>query len=224
MDTRFRNMEGLADHNKPAQPEFIREGIKYKLMKRIAVDMDGVLADCFEQFVRYEYADKGIKKMLADGLGKTEDETFENARTYLYQPGFFRDMPVVPNSQEVLYKLNKEYEVFIVSAATEFPQSLPEKQAWLGEHFPFINWQQIVFCGFKTIVNAAVMIDDHFKNLDAFKGATILFTQPHNELANEGRHKRVRNWMEIEHLLLNAQMHMSHEAPADFSPVISKYA
>ncbi|MCH5600485.1 5' nucleotidase, NT5C type [Niabella ginsengisoli] len=194
------------------------------MKKRIAVDMDGVLADCFEQFVNYEYAETGIRKTVEEGSGKTEDETFENARTYLYQPGFFRGMPVIANSQEVLYKLNERFEIFIVSAATEFPQSLPEKQAWLNEHFPFIKWQQMMFCGSKAIIDADVMIDDHFKNLDSFKGRTILFTQPHNELANAGKHKRVHNWLEIEHLLLNPQLYINHDAPADFSPAISKYA
>ncbi|GAB3414443.1 5' nucleotidase, NT5C type [Niabella aquatica] len=199
-------------------------------MKRIAVDMDGVLADCFEQFISYEYADTGTRKTVADGVGRTEDETFEHARTYLYQPGFFRNMPVIPGSQEVLYKLNKAYELFIVSSATEFPQSLTEKQEWLNEHFPFINWQQMVFCGKKTMISADIMIDDHFKNLDYFKGRTILFTQPHNQLADAGKHTRVYSWGDIEQLLLNGQQSRdcysanNNNNAIAFTPVISKYA
>ncbi|MGC4233342.1 MAG: 5'(3')-deoxyribonucleotidase [Niabella sp.] len=196
-------------------------------MKRIAVDMDGVLADCFEQFVRYEQADLGISKTITDGIGKTEDEAFVNARTYLYQPGFFRNMPVIPGSQEVLYKLNEAYELFIVSSATEFPQSLIEKQEWLNEHFPFINWQQMVFCGKKTMISADIMIDDHFKNLDYFKGRTILFTQPHNQLADAGKHTRVYSWEEISRLLLNDQNvndNLIDNSIIEFTPAISKYA
>ena len=89
-----------------------------------------------------------------------------------------------------------------MSAATEFPQSLLEKHEWLSEHFSFITWQQMVFCGSKTIVEADIMIDDHFKNLDPFKGTTILFSQPHNLLSDPGRHKRVLSWNEIGGLLL----------------------
>ena len=92
--------------------------------------------------------------------------------------------------------------MFIVSAAMEFPQSLPEKLEWLNEHFNFLHWQQFVFCGSKTIVDADIMIDDHFKNLDQFKGTTILFTQPHNQLIDAGRHKRVDSWKEIASILL----------------------
>ncbi|MCH5715300.1 5' nucleotidase, NT5C type [Niabella hibiscisoli] len=193
-------------------------------MKRIAVDMDGVLADCYEQFVRYDYADTDVRKTREEGAGKTDDEMFKKARTFVYQPGFFRDMPVIADSQDVLYKLNEKFEVFIVSAATEFPQSLPEKQAWLNEHFSFIQWQQMVFCGLKTIIQADIMIDDHFKNLNTFKGKSILYTQPHNELADAGKHIRVHNWREIEQLLLNTQMYSAHETPVDFSPAISRYA
>jgi 5'(3')-deoxyribonucleotidase len=171
-------------------------------MKRIAVDMDGVLAGVFDQFTKYHYAETGEVKTIADALGKTELEPFPNGMQYLHTEGFFRSLPVIAGSPEVLGKLNKQYEVFIVSSATEFPQCLPEKQAWLNEHFPFISWKQMVFCGIKTMIQADIMIDDHFKNLDPFPGKTILFNQPHNQMADEGRHTRVFDWMEIENLLL----------------------
>jgi 5'(3')-deoxyribonucleotidase len=46
------------------------------------------------------------------------------------------------------------------------------------------------------------MIDDHFKNLDFFKGRTLLFTQPHNQNENGKWHERVSTWEEIARLLL----------------------
>lgn len=169
---------------------------------RIAVDMDGVLADVMEQFFRYDEKDHGKRKTLEEITGKPELEAFPRSREYVYTPGFFREAPVIPGSREILPLLNEKYDVFIVSAATEFPQSLAEKQEWLNEFFPFIQWQQMVFCGLKTIVNADIMIDDHFKNLDCFKGTTILFSQPHNLQHPEGRHRRVHSWNEIAELLL----------------------
>lgn len=48
-----------------------------------------------------------------------------------------------------------------------------------------------------------IMIDDHFKNLDHFTGGeTLLFSQPHNKMADAGKHRRVDTWQEIERLLL----------------------
>lgn len=90
----------------------------------------------------------------------------------------------------------------MVSSAMEFPLSLSEKQAWLSENFPFIQWNQIVFCGSKEIIKADIMIDDYFKNLDYFEVETILFAQPHNQLLDRGKHQRVHSWVEIEKILL----------------------
>lgn len=172
-------------------------------MKRIAVDMDGVLSDTVEQFINWEERETGRRKSMDEIVGKPEIEAFPNSRKYVFTPGFFRTATVVKDSQEILLGLYNKYEVYIVSAATEFPQSLAEKMEWLNEFFPFIPWQRIVLCGSKEIVRADIMIDDHFKNLDHFKGETsILFTQPHNVFADNGPHKRVRDWLEIANILL----------------------
>jgi 5'-nucleotidase len=164
--------------------------------------MDGVLADVVELFFEWDERDFGRRKTLEEANGRPEPEVFPRMREYVFTKGFFRTAPVMPGSQNVLIELNKHYEVFIVSSATEFPQSLSEKQEWLNEHFPFIKWQQMVFCGLKTIVDADIMIDDHFKNLDHFKNTTLLYSQPHNLLHDAGRHKRVSSWREIGEILL----------------------
>jgi 5'(3')-deoxyribonucleotidase len=165
------------------------------MKQRIAVDMDGVLADVVEQFFRYDEKDFGRRKTWEEAKGKKESEVFPKFREYVYTKDFFRTTPVMEGSREILF----------VSAATEFPQSLSEKQEWLNEHFPFIQWQQMVFCGLKTIIEADIMIDDHFKNLDHFKNTTILFSQPHNLLLDAGRHKRANSWKEIAEMLLVAK-------------------
>ena len=171
-------------------------------MERLAVDMDGVLADVYEQFFRWDERDFGKRKPLEDVIGVEERKAFLHINEYVHTKGFFRTAPVVKDSFEILQQLNEKYEVFIVSAAMEFPQSLPEKLEWLNEHFSFLTWQQLVFCGSKTIIDADIMIDDHFKNLDHFPGTTILYTQPHNQLKDAGRHKRANSWMDIASLLL----------------------
>ncbi len=160
-----------------------------------------MLADVYPQFLDWCERDTGTRPSLAAAAGKSELEAFPRAPEYVRTPGFFRTLPVMPDSREILAALNQRYELFIVSSATEYPQSLPEKQAWLGEHFPFISWRQMVFCGSKRIVSGDIMIDDHFKNLDFFPGQTLLFTQPHNQLAPAGRHTRVHTWSDIARLL-----------------------
>jgi len=174
-----------------------------KKLERVAVDMDGVLADVFEQFLDWDEKDHGVRQRPEELMGRKEMDVFKNARKYVYAEKFFRSLKVMANSQEVLEKIHNKYDLYIVSAATEFPQSLPEKQEWLLEHFPFIGWEKIVFCGSKQIIAADIMIDDHFKNLDYFSGElSLLYTQPHNALTDAGRHRRVNNWREIESILL----------------------
>ncbi|MEO6720227.1 MAG: 5'(3')-deoxyribonucleotidase [Ferruginibacter sp.] len=171
-------------------------------MKRIAIDMDGVLADVYSQFIKMHAADFGEVVPWTEIDGKPEGAAFPNIREYVNSKGFFLNSPVIEDCQRVLHAMNENYKIFIVSAAMEFPNSLSEKQLWLNEFFPFITWQQMVFCGSKEIINADIMIDDHFKNLDFFEGETILFTQPHNKFSDPGRHKRVSSWNEIEKIFL----------------------
>ena len=166
--------------------------------------MDGVLADVFEQFLDWDERDHGVRQLREEAMGKKEMDVFKSARKYVYTEKFFRTLKVMEDSQEVLERIHRNYDLYIVSAATEFPQSLPEKQEWLLEHFPFISWEKIVFCGSKQIIQADIMIDDHFKNLDNFNGElSILYTQPHNAKTDAGRHKRAHNWREVETLLFS---------------------
>lgn len=164
--------------------------------------MDGVLADIYSQYIKEELQETGNKIDLQDTWGISEVEAFPNSRKHLLMKGFFRNSPVIPGAVEVLEKLGKKFEIFIVSSATQFPNSLGEKYYWLEEHFPFISWQQIVLCGSKRVIQGDIMIDDHFKNLDVFEGRTILFTQPHNFNENGHKHERVNGWGEISNLLL----------------------
>lgn len=164
--------------------------------------MDGVLADVYQQFIAFEEKESGIRIPIETLTGKEEYEAFKNGRKHVNSKGFFRNAPLMDGGVEVLKKLNEKYAVFIVSAAMEFPGSLPEKYEWLQEHLPFITWQQIVFCGSKSVVQGDIMIDDHFKNLDNFKGQTILFTQPHNDGHDDRGHTRVQTWNDIAAILL----------------------
>src|SRR5687767_12260339 len=122
--------------------------------RTIAIDMDGVIADTVANFLIWYERDHGIKYDKSVFRGKPESQALpDNAvRKYVVTPGFFRSAPVMQGAREALLELSKNFEIFIVSAAMEFPQSLAEKQEWLGEHFEFISWKNIVFCGDKSII------------------------------------------------------------------------
>ena len=111
--------------------------------------MDGVLADVYEQFLKYEEAETGFRQDIENLYGQPEHVAFTNGANYVLAKVFFRNAPVVDGSIPALFRLKDQYELYIVSAATEFPQSMEEKYYWLGEHFPFISWEQMGFCGLK---------------------------------------------------------------------------
>ncbi|MBE8712499.1 5' nucleotidase, NT5C type [Sphingobacterium hungaricum] len=170
--------------------------------KRLIVDMDGVLADVYQQFFKYEKEQFQLTINPDDCAGVPEEQVFPHLSEYIHNDSFFLDAPLMEGSKEVFEKLNKQYDLYIVSAAMEFPNSLRQKLAWLQNHFPFIKWQQIVFCGSKEVIKGDIMIDDHFKNLDYFDGKTYLFAQPHSIHKDAGRHERVQSWSEIAQALL----------------------
>ncbi|MFL9842875.1 5' nucleotidase, NT5C type [Flavobacterium rhizosphaerae] len=120
---------------------------------------------------------------------------FKIFREYLYTPGFFRTLPVMEGAVEAVRELAEDFDIYIVSAAMEFPQSLYEKRQWLEEHFPFISWKNIIFCGDKSVIDVDFLIDDHCKNLDFCKGIPLMFTACHNVFQN--KHLRINHWNDV---------------------------
>lgn len=167
--------------------------------ERLIIDMDDVMADATGRFLeRYEEefgmcVPREFLNHKAEGKGFPDhhDRVFE----FAFQKGFFRKMKANENSQEIVLELNKKYELFIVSSAMEFPNSLIEKLEWLNEHFPFLHWKQFVFCGSKAVVHGDYMIDDLPRNLEKFNGEKFLFTAPHNLQFNH--FLRLNNWNEV---------------------------
>lgn len=173
------------------------------MKKTVAIDMDGVIADVEAHFLNWYERDYGIKMTKDDLLGKSEEEAFPEkglVRKFASTEGFFSTVPVMPGAVEAIQKLQEHFEIYIVSAAMEFPQSLVEKRQWLQEHFPFIGWKNIILCGDKSIINTDFMVDDHIKNLDYCQGKPIMFQAFHN--LDHEHHVRATNWDEVLEILM----------------------
>ena len=175
-------------------------------MKRIAIDMDDVLAktthviiDRINEIVKQNYT---YEELLQGDVAVKEAfyAHYLAHNSFLWEPGFFENIPVNEDAVEVVKKLTERYEVFIVSAATEFPNSLKEKLVWMETYFPFITWKHIVFCGHKHMILADYLIDDHEKNLKTFTGTPLLFTAPHNLHIHD--YERMNTWLDVKARLL----------------------
>lgn len=168
--------------------------------QRIIIDMDDVLADANKKILENFNLANGMdlkKEFFADKsyYDFVHQYNYEPVRQKLFEPGFFRNLEVIEDAVEVVKELHEKHEVFIVSAAMEFPNSLIEKYDWLGEHFSFISWKNICLCGDKSIIKGDVMIDDHEKNLVSFEGKPLLFDAMHNQTLKG--YQRVLSWKEV---------------------------
>lgn len=175
-------------------------------MKRIAIDMDDVMADTTIKIIqtinKITHSTYTYEALMSDDtkLKQKFYEVYLQNNSFLWEPGFFIDLPVKEGAIEVIKELTESYEIFIVSAATEFPKSLNEKLDWMKNHFPFITWHNIVFCGHKYMIQADYLIDDHERNLATFIGTPILFSAPHNLHLNN--YERVMSWSDIKNKFL----------------------
>lgn len=168
-------------------------------MKRIAIDMDEVMADFKGKYLPlFGHAFGG--RLTAEDLRGVKlmdirPELRSESRRYIEDPTFFRDLAVMPHAQEVIAELSQHYEIFITTAAMEVPASFTAKYEWLKEHFGFLNEMNFVFCGDKSIVNADYLIDDNASHFKRFCGQGILFTAHHNVAETE--YVRVDDWLAV---------------------------
>lgn len=174
-------------------------------MKRIAVDMDEVIADFQGKHIAVyneQFNDQlTMEELQGTRLWKLRSHLSKEILDLVDDPNFFRDLDVMKGSQEVLKELNEEYEIFITTAAMEHPSSFTAKYEWLKEHFPFLCEMNFVFCGNKSIIHADYLIDDSVRHFKHFSGTGLLFTSPHN--INEKGYTRVNNWNEVKEFFAN---------------------
>jgi 5'-nucleotidase len=174
-------------------------------MERVIIDMDEVIADPMGEMISWYRKEHGEEINYQAMLGGSWVRGFPPHHQAMIveriqAPGFFRHLPVMPGCVETIRQMNARYEVFIVSAATEFPNSLKDKLDWLLEHFTYLTWRQIALCGDKRLVCGDYMIDDHVRHLQHFKGKPYLFTSAHN-LDITG-YDRINNWEEAAAIFL----------------------
>ncbi|WP_373232220.1 5'-3'-deoxyribonucleotidase [Cohnella sp.] len=168
-------------------------------MKRIAIDMDEVIADFTSKHIRLfnEKFNESLTLMDIQGskLREIRPEWTNEILELIRDPLFFRDLIPIKDSQEVIRYLSTQYEIFITTAAMEFPTSFTAKYEWLKEHFDYLDDMNFVFCGDKSIIHADYLIDDNSRHFKNFKGQGILFTASHN--VNEIGYDRVDSWLEV---------------------------
>ena len=171
----------------------------------IFVDMDEVIADSYGHFIRLynQEVNANLRRetiVSGEAWENVPPERQERVKQYHWEPGFFADLDPLPGSQDILKEIASVHEVYIATAATQFPNSLREKSDWLDQYFPFIHWRNRILCGDKSILKGDVLIDDRSYNLRSFEGRSIMFASPHNNGSNG--FEKVSSWSQLRTLLL----------------------
>lgn len=110
----------------------------------------------------------------------------------IHESGFFADLEPIEGALEAMEQLCRLHQVYIVSAATEFPDSFQDKLRWLERYLPQIPTRRIIFCGEKSILDLDCLVDDTPSHFEGFRGTGLLFDAPHNRKENGFR--RVCGW------------------------------
>lgn len=179
-------------------------------MQTLMLDMDNVITDgnilnCIEEFYQEKMdLTKITNYKLVQELTKEKTTEFWE---YMKSQDFYGNAPLLDNCYEVLEKLNQKYDIYVVTSyiwreAGDFSaKCLSEKYEYLKKALPFISPEKYIFTTNKTMINFDIAIDDKPENLKNAK-KKILFDAWHNQEVKDTSLIRVKNWKEIEKILL----------------------
>lgn len=178
---------------------------------RIAIDMDEVLADTHAAKAAL-YADMGYAWSDAELEGRklgdlAPDEVEAAVEGEMHKGLFFANVAPMRGAVATVEALSEAHEIFVATAAMEYPASCGHKIAWMARHFPGVDPLNLVLCGDKSIVAADVLIDDSPRHFAGFGGVGVCFTALHN--AGEDVPWRIGSWAEAPQVIDRIAAEMS---------------
>lgn len=182
----------------------------------IAVDLDDVLADTLDNFIKFHNASYKTKLKFNDFkfyalheiIGLSEEE--EAKRLELFDKSkFFDKLKPLKGAQKAISELSKKNKIVVVTARTENVKEKTKK--WLANYFPEIEDVTFISQGYMGFVKtkaevckslgAAVIIEDKksFVLECADAGIKVLmFDYPWNKDVKDDKNIiRVKSWKEI---------------------------
>ena len=182
--------------------------------KTIMIDMDEVIVvGKFSEFLIEFLGEVNFDNLKTQNrqdllIGKEEEFKKIYKSKNLYKDINDNYIRPLPNCEDVIKRLNQEFEVYIVTSyiwngdVIDAATNLKNKYDYLHYWFPFIDPNKFIFMADKTKLKFDIGIDDRVSNLKNCK-QKLLFTEFRNkkimqeELERSGV-KRVNNWLEIE--------------------------
>jgi 5'-nucleotidase len=127
-------------------------------MKRLYVDMDGVLCDFIKAFEEQFIA------------GKVE---FPQS-----QCRFYENLEQIEDAHSCMRSLNELFDVWILTANPHNPAGFTEKRIWLEENFgEYGLHKKLILSPDKSLLKGDFLVDDNSsgKGQDLFEGELVLF-------------------------------------------------
>ncbi|MGN6107264.1 MAG: 5' nucleotidase, NT5C type [Kofleriaceae bacterium] len=164
-------------------------------MKRVLLDVDGVLADFVGPVldVIYDVTGRTFRHEdvttcdFAACLGLSADEKRWVANAISNEPGWWSSLPVLPGAHEGVAELQQIADVYIVTSPWDGCRTwLHERKEWLRRHFG-INKRRVFSLDEKHFVSGDILIDDKTENVRAWAEAhpcalAVQWRTPHNRL------------------------------------------
>ena len=129
-------------------------------MKRIYIDMDGVLADFYGAFRQK----------------KSQDKTIEYPQS---KTGFFESLDPIKNAIDAYNHLDKHFDVWVLTAPSVLnPLCYTEKRLWIEKHLGIDRCHKLIIAPDKSLLKGDYLIDDTItKGQTEFEGELIHFGQ-----------------------------------------------
>jgi 5'(3')-deoxyribonucleotidase len=152
---------------------------------KIAVDVDGVLADHVSPILHRlnsKYGTKLTKEDIIDWNYPIDDTTIDvELEKALFDKDYILKMPVIDGAKDGMLYLCQNHFVLV---ATSRPKEVEDLTfAWVSSNFKFHD-----FCNTygksKSCLNVDLLIDDNLQNIKDFAssaGVGLLFSQPWNQ-------------------------------------------
>jgi 5'(3')-deoxyribonucleotidase len=151
---------------------------------KIAVDIDGVLADQVMAVLKVIEKEYGLKYLKSD-VDRAHwtfagGELWSEIGRLLANPDYTLNLPLIEGSQKGIEQL-ADHEIFVVTARR--PNAEDASKQWLRTHFPCLTEYYRASTGTKHIIPSDVLIDDLDMNIVEFVKSDpdrrgILFVQP----------------------------------------------
>ena len=191
--------------------------------KSILLDVDEVICfpsflDAINDFMKTNYEIDDFKEYYIDEVAIPK-ERFNEFNAFINKKNLYNNAHILPNSIEVIEKLNEYYNIYICSSCIN-PFDLDgsgklfkDKYDFLRKNLPFIKPDNYIFTGTKSLFNADIQIDDRLPNLKNNVRIKILFPSYHNKdisdieldtynIIRAGKDWRT-GWNEVENILIN---------------------